>query len=121
MTNEETLILNFMRERLETAFARREIARKAVKRSEYEQKISTGWINRWRRWWREELWKLTTAVSTNSAIPAVSKSAHSFPFPPAHCGGFLSRYNISPAFGTSKTPSPSRLAKFSTRMKLGSR
>jgi hypothetical protein len=37
MTHEETLILNFMKERPDTAFARKEIARKAVKRSEYDQ------------------------------------------------------------------------------------
>lgn len=43
MTHEETLILNFMRERPETAFARKEIARKAIKRSEYE--LNQHWLD----------------------------------------------------------------------------
>ena len=37
MTHEETLILDFLSERPETVFARKEIARKAVKRTVYEE------------------------------------------------------------------------------------
>ena len=37
MTYEETLILDFLGERPETVFARKEIARKAVKRTLYEE------------------------------------------------------------------------------------
>ena len=36
MTNEENIILDFLRSSPQTAFARKEIARKAIRRSEYE-------------------------------------------------------------------------------------
>src|ERR1044071_1351376 len=39
----------------------------------------------------------------------------------AQAGGSFSRYSVSPAFGTSRTPSLSRAAKSSIRTVLGSR
>lgn len=42
-------------------------------------------------------------------------------FAAAHAGGFLSRKSISPALGTSNTPSCSRLAKSAGLMLAGSR
>src|ERR1041385_1620056 len=43
------------------------------------------------------------------------------PFPPAHLGRCLSWKSISPALGTTRTPSASRLANSSARMLPGSR
>jgi hypothetical protein len=37
MTQEETLVMNFLQERPESAFSRAEIARKAAKRNVYEE------------------------------------------------------------------------------------